>query len=300
MNHPTWGMPRVSKLRVALVGALIAGVVGVVSLPSAQAVEGGDARCDALDVDLFAELDVAGVITPILDVSGGTDEVVAPDPENGTNTGGASGDVTVPGDNGSVTIDLLTCEATRATDFLSAEADIVGGAVTLGGIDVATLGAIMSEVFCPAAGTGAPTASASANLTVGGEVIELDTDLGMFADDANVDISIPGVLDGMLNVAAETSAMADDDSADATGLELTLTFSGAILGQSAVLALGTITLAETSCTVGQPDQVPPTTPPITDPTTPPGTDPTTPPTEPTTPTTDDDDDVPGGTLPPTR
>ncbi len=43
--------------------------------------------------------------------------------------------------------------------------------------------------------------------------------------------------------------MADDDSAEATGLELTLTFSGSLLGQSVVLTLGTITFAETSCTV---------------------------------------------------
>jgi hypothetical protein len=305
-------MPRVSKLRVALVGALIAGVVGVVSLPSAQAVEGGDAMCDALDVALFAAVTLPTGDQTVLDVSGGTDDVVAPDPENGTNTGGASGDVTIDGAGGSVTIDLLTCEATRATDFLSAEADIVGGDVTLAGVEVVTVNAIMSEVLCPAAGLGAPTASASANLTVGGEVIDLDTDVGDLVGDANVAFAIPGVADGVINVAAETSAMADGDSANATGLELTLTFSGAILGQSAVLALGTITLAETSCIVGQPDQVPPTTPPITDPTTPPGTDPTTPPTDPpgtdptdpTTPTTDDDDDddddVPGGTLPPTR
>ncbi|CAN5748778.1 hypothetical protein BH20ACT4_BH20ACT4_04200 [soil metagenome] len=293
MNQPTWGMPRVSKLRVALVGALIAGVVGVVSLPSAQAVEGGDARCDALDVALFADIDILGVVTTILDVSGGTDEVVAPDPENGTNTSGVMGELTIDGTGGSVTIDLLRCNATRDPDFLSADAEIVDGDVTLAGIEVVTVNSIMSNVLCPAAGTGDPTASASANLTVGGEVIELDTDLGMLVGDANVDISIPGVLDGVLNVAAASSATADDDSAEATGLELTLTFSGSLLGESVLLALGTITLAETSCTVGQPDQVPPTDPtvPPTDPTAPP-TDPTAPPTDPTTP--------PGGTLPPTR
>ncbi|CAN5802592.1 hypothetical protein BH20ACT4_BH20ACT4_07620 [soil metagenome] len=299
MNQPTWGMPRVSKLRVALVGALIAGVVGVVSLPSAQAVEGGDARCDALDVALFAELDIAGVITPILDVSGGTDEVVAPDPENGTNESALT-TITVGEGVDSVTLDTFTCEATRADDFLSADAEIVDGDVTLGGIEVVTLNAIMSEVLCPAAGTGAPTASASANITVGGEVIDLDTDAGNLVDDANFAFVIPGVADGDINVAAKTSATADDDSAEATGLELTLTFSGSLLGQSVVLALGTITLAETSCTVGDPDQVPPTDPtaPPTDPTAPP-TDPTAPPTDPTAPPTDPTT-PPGGTLPPTR
>jgi len=203
-----------------VVAALAAGAVGVVSLPTAQAVEGGDARCDALDVELFAEV----LETVVLDVMGGTDEVVAPDPENGTNT------------------------------------------------------SIESEVLCPAAGTGAPTASASANLTVGGEVIELNTDLGDLVAEQNVDFAVDGVLEGVLNVRAETSAMADDDSAEATGLELTLTFSGSLLGQSVVLTLGTITFAETSCTVGAPEGVPPT-------------DPTAPPTEPT---------GPGGTLPPTR
>ncbi len=200
--------------------AALAGAVGVVSLPTAQAVEGGDARCDALDVELFAEV----LATVVLDVMGGTDEVVAPDPENGTNT------------------------------------------------------SIESEVLCPAAGTGAPTASASANLTVGGEVIELDTDLGDLIAEQNVDFAIDGVLEGVLNVRAETSAMADDDSAEATGLELTLTFSGSLLGQSVVLTLGTITFAETSCTVGAPDGVP-------------QTEPTAPPTKPTGPVV---------TLPPTR
>jgi len=194
-----------------------------------------------LDVDLFAEL----LGTVLLEVSGGTDEVVAPDPENGTNESALT-TITVGDAVNSVTLDTFTCEATRADDFLSAEAEIVDGDVTLGGTEVITLNAIMSEVFCPAAGTGAPTASASANITVGGEVIELDTELGNLVEEVNVALDIPGVLNGMLNVVARTSATADDDSAEATGLELTLTFSGSLLGRSAVLALGTITLAGTS------------------------------------------------------
>jgi hypothetical protein len=300
MRQLNTGTRRVSKLRVAVVTALAAGAVGVVSLPTspAQAVEGGDARCDALDVELFAEV----LETVVLDVMGGTDEVVAPDPENGTNEDALT-TITVGEGENSVTLDTFTCEATRADDFLSAEAEIVDGDVTLGGIEVITLNAIMSEVLCPAAGTGAPTASASANITVGGEVIELDTELGNLVEEVNVPLTIPGAFDGVLNVVAETSATADDDSAEATGLELTLTISGSLLGQSVVLALGTITLAETSCTVGQPDQVTPTAPPTeptgppTEPTGPP-TEPTGPPTEPTAPPTEPTG--PGGTLPPTR
>ncbi len=173
--------------------------------------------------------------------------------------------------------------------------------MTLGGVEVVTINSIESEVLCPAAGTGAPTASASANLTVGGEVIELDTDLGDLIAEQNVDFAIDGVLEGVLNVRAETSAMADDDSAEATGLELTLTFSGSLLGQSVVLTLGTITFAETSCTVGAPDGGPPPTtgPPTTGPptTAPPTTGPpTTAPPVTGPPTTT----PPGGTLPPPR
>lgn len=104
----------------------------------------------------------------------------------------------------------------------------------------------------------------------------------MLVDDVNVDFSISGIAEGIINVATETSATTDDDSAAATGLELTLTFSGAISGQSVLLDLGTITLAETSCRLGEPDQGPP-------PTTAPPTPTTSPPTIP-----------PGATLPETR
>jgi len=278
MNRPTWGKPRVSKVRVTLVGVLLAGVAGTVSLSSsmssAQAVEGGDATCDALDVDLFAEVGPPG--SAFLDISGGTDDVVAPNPENGTNTGGASGEVTVAGIGGAVTIDVLTCEATRAGDSLSAGSQIAGGDVTGIAGELVTLNAVMSDVSCPAVGTADATASASASLTVDGEAVELDTEGGMLVDDVNVDFGIPGIAEGIINVAAETSATADDDSAEATGLELTLTFSGAIGGQSVLLDLGTITLAATSCTVGELDDgAPPTT---VSPTTPPTTAPPTTPT----------------------
>lgn len=279
MDRPTWGKARVSKVRVTLVGALLAGVAGTVSLSSsmssAQAVEGGDAACDALDVDLFAEVGPPG--SAFLDISGGTDDVLAPDPENGTNTGGASGEVTVAGIGGAVTIDVLTCEATRARDSLSAESHIASGDLTGIAGELVTLNAVMSDVSCPAVGTADATASASASLTVDGEAVELDTDGGMLVDDVNVDFSIPGISEGIINVAAETSATADDDSAEATGLELRLTFSGGIGGQSVLLDLGTITLAETSCTVGELDDGAPLT--TVSPTTPPTT-----PAPPTTPT----------------
>jgi len=113
-----------------VVAALAAGAVGVVSLPTAQAVEGGDARCDALDVELFAEV----LETVVLDVVGGTDEVVAPDPENGTNTSAVLGEIVIGDETNAVTIDLLRCNATRDPDFLSADAEIVDGDVTLGGL----------------------------------------------------------------------------------------------------------------------------------------------------------------------
>lgn len=276
MNQPIWGKPRFSKVRVTLAGALLAGVAGTVSLSSsmssAQAVEGGDAACDALDVDLFAETGPPG--SAFLDISGGTDDVVAPDPENGTNTGGASGEVTVPGIGGAVTIDLLTCDATRTPDSLSAESQIASGDLTGIGGELVTLNAVRSDVACPAAGTADATASASASLTIDGEAVELGTDGGMLVDDVNVDFFISGIAEGIINVAAETSATADDDSAVATGLELTLTFSGAINGQSVLLDLGTITLAETSCTVGELDDgAPPPT--VSSTTTPPATAPPT-------------------------
>lgn len=267
MNRSMWGTPRVAKkLMVALVGALIAGGVGTVSLSSlssAQAVEGGNAICDALDVDLFAANPLG---TVFLDISGGTDDVVAPD-ENGTNTGGDAGEVTVSGIGAVlVTIDLVTCEATRAPDSLSAESVIAGGGVTGSVPELVTLNSVMSDVSCPAAGTGDPTASASASLTIDGEAVELDTDGGMLADEVNVEFSISGIIDGIINVAAETSATADDDSAAATGLEITATFSGAFFEESVVLDFGTVTFAETSCTLDEPgDGPPPTTPPPTTP-----------------------------------
>ena len=229
-------------------------MAGLVFVPPVQAVEGGSADCDALDV----ALEGAFLDTVFLSIFGGTDTVVAPDPANGTNDGGLGGTIDVPGIGGSVSIDLLTCEATRAVGFLSADADIASGAVTLGGVDVVTLQTITSEVLCPAEGTGAPTASASAGLTVGGEVINLSTD-GLLSADATVDFSVLGLLDGVITVSAATSASADDVSATATGLELVLVFSGAVLGESVVLTLGTITLAETNCIVGAPDGGGPTT-----------------------------------------
>ena len=70
MDQRSW-VPRMSKLRLGIVAAVISGVVGIVSLPSAQAVEGGDATCDALDVELLAEL----LGTEIINISGGTDDV---------------------------------------------------------------------------------------------------------------------------------------------------------------------------------------------------------------------------------
>lgn len=278
MRAPTARTPLVSKLTVSLVCALLAGVVGIVALPSAQAVDGGRATCDALDVALFAD--------SFLDISGGTDDVVAPDPENSTNTAGTTGEITVPGIGGAVTIDLVRCDATRAQDLLRAESAIAGGDVTGIPGEVALLSSVTSQVSCPAAGTGNPSASSSASLTVGGEVIELDSEDGMVADEANIDVSISGIAEGILNVAAETRATTDDGSAEATGLELTLTFSGAILGESVLLTLGTVTFAETSCTAGAPGEGPPSTPAPPPPTPPP---PTPPPTMP-----------PGATLPPTR
>jgi len=269
MNQPIWGKPRFSKVRATLVGGLLAGVAATASLSSsmssAQAVEGGDAACDALDVDLFAEVGAPG--SALLDISGGTDDVVAPDPENGTNTGNAAGRIAVEGIGGAVAIDLLTCEATRDPDSLSAESQIAGGDLTGIAGELVTLDAVRSDVACPAEGSADATASASASLTIHGEAVELDTDGGMLVDDVNVDFFISGIAEGIINVAAETSATADDDSAVATGLELTLTFSGAINGQSVLLDLGTITLAETSCTMGSLDDGAP--PPTVSSTTPP-------------------------------
>ena len=40
MNQPTWGLHRPSRLRVAVVGALLAGTVGVASMPVASASPG--------------------------------------------------------------------------------------------------------------------------------------------------------------------------------------------------------------------------------------------------------------------
>ncbi|MEJ7562065.1 MAG: hypothetical protein WKF45_06020 [Ilumatobacteraceae bacterium] len=269
MNQPIWGKPRFSKVRVTLVGALLAGVAGTVSLSSsmssAQAVEGGDAACDALDVALFAEVGAPG--SAFLDISGGTDDVVAPDPENGTNNGSAPGRIAVEGIGGAVAIDWLTCEATRAPDSLSAESQIVGGDLTGIAGELVTLDAVSSNVACPAAGTADATASASASLTIDGEAVELDSDGGMLVDEVNVDFSIPNTAEGIINVAAGTSATVDDNSAAATGLQLTLTFSGAIGGQSVLLDLGTVTLAETSCTMGELDDGAP--PPTVSSTTPP-------------------------------
>ncbi len=151
--------------------------------------------------------------------------------------------------------------------ILSAGSQIAGGDVTGIAGELVTLNAVMSDVSCPAVGTADATASASASLTVDGEAVELDTEGGMLVDDVNVDFFISGIAEGIINVAAETSATADDDSAAATGLELTLTFSGAINGQSVLLDLGTITLAETSCTVGELDDGAP--PPTVSSTTPP-------------------------------
>lgn len=123
----SWRVPRIAKLRITVAAALMSGVVGLVSAPSAQAVQGGTAVCDALDVAISAA--VGGV--PILNLSGGTDDVTAPSPDNGTNTN--SGTIAVGGDADFVTVDLLRCDATRAPGFLSAEAEITDGVVTLGG-----------------------------------------------------------------------------------------------------------------------------------------------------------------------
>ena len=253
------------------------GIVDIASAPpSVQAVQGGDAACRSLEGILFAAFE--GVT--LVNLGGILDEVIAPVPSNGTNTDGG----TIVADDGlgnSVAIDLLRCEATRAPGFLSAEAEITGGAVTIGGIPIITLGVIRSEVLCPTAGTGAGTSDASGALTVGGELITLSA--GASAE-GFVDFTLPEI-DGIFTVTAQSSATADEGSAHAIGLAVSLDFSGAAFGQSVAVHLGTITLAQTVCTAGIPDSPPGTTAPGT---TTPGT------TAPgiTTPT--------GGALPGTR
>ena len=237
---------RVWKARVAAATAVIGGAAGVVSVPSAQAVEGGTAACDALDVALFAEF--SG--TTIVDISGGSGDVTAPDPDNGTNTSG--GTVSAGGGDNVVTADVLNCNATRAPGSLSADADIASGAVVIGGVTVATLGTITSDVLCPAAGTGTPTASASGSVTLDGTVISLDSG-GATTGSGTVEFVLAGIADGVITVDAASTAAAGSDSAEATGLALRLSFSGAALGQSVAFDLGTILLAETACTVGAPD-----------------------------------------------
>ncbi len=284
MKQPTLGIPRLSRMRVATIGALVVGAVGVFALPSAQAA-GGTATCQAAQAEIFLRAGDEGLVFAGV----ATDVVVAPD-DNGTNTGGGELSLGDPALLQAIAA-VLACEATRADEGLSAEGSVTDLFVTSVLGDLVSAELISSEVDCPADRSMPTTADTEVlGLAILGEPFTLETGEQI---NETFDFDIPGVFTGTVTVVAGSEADTTDDTASATGLVLSVTIDGTSPGIGDVDLEGSveIRLAETSCErpdlIVQPTE--PTAPP-TEPTAPP-TEPTAPPTEPTGPVV---------TLPPTR
>ncbi len=303
MKQPTLGIPRLSRMRVAAIGALIVGAVGVFALPSAQAA-GGTATCQAAQAEVFFQ---AGDII-FVDEGVETDVVVAPD-SNGTNTGGI-GPLDV-GDPGLLLAfaGVLACEATRADEGLSAEGSVTELFVTSVLGDLVSAELIRSAVDCPADRSMPTTAETEvAGLEIFGEPFSLEAGEQI---NETFDIDVPEIgFTGTVTVVAGSEADTTDDTASATGLVLSVTIDGTA-GSPLEDVVGSveIRLAETFCErpdlIVQPTEptVPPTEPTASSPPPPPmtaspPTEPTAPPTEPTAPPTEPTGPV--VTLPPTR
>ncbi|MDQ3176143.1 MAG: hypothetical protein M3Q72_01155, partial [Actinomycetota bacterium] len=213
MKQPTGEIPRVSKMRIAVIGALAAGAVGVFALPSAQAqTADGTATCQAAQADLFLQAELLEVVTVLVDEAVSTDLVVAPD-ENGTNTGGGTLDVGNP--TLQAIAGVLVCEATRADEGLSAEGSVADFLLTSAAGDIVSATLISSEVDCPADRSMPTTADTEIlGLEILGEPFTLETDEEI---NETIPIDIPGLFTGTVTVVASSPTETTDDTASATG-----------------------------------------------------------------------------------
>jgi IPT/TIG domain len=232
--------------RVAIAAAMaVTGLAAVYALP-AGAVVGGSATADSVDVSLV-------VAQPPLTISavGGTADVTAP-ATNGSNSSGASASVVSDAVFASATTAVVNSVATRGATSMSASSDLNSTAVTFFGDSVVSAGVIASDVACPLVGSRTASASA-ATVTIGtGPPVTLSTS-GTASATGTASVTHPFFVGGTATVAvtATTEASTTATTASAVGLRLTFSIaSGTLVAGStnvAGTALGSVVLAETSC-----------------------------------------------------
>lgn len=209
-----------------------------VPLTTAQAAVGGESAAQAVDVA------IAGEVLGLLELGLGVSTTGVGSPlSNDTNSDATSLDVAGLGTQ--LDTGLLTAEATRGADLVSAVSTVEGLDLNLLGADILDVNTITSSVVCPVDGDTVAEATV-AGLSVGGQALTVEANASV---SSSVDVTVAGLVGAAVTVDVGPVATTSAGGADAAGLvaDLTLNATVPITNIAVSVPLGSVVLAQTTC-----------------------------------------------------